>query len=65
MSTKNRLVHEGIKLPSKAPITQNERDRIDMLRCIVGHADPNVQAVQALRRALVEGQRELAPLSIV
>ena len=51
---KERRVVEGFKLPSTAPIMTNERDRIDMLRCIVGDADPppSLVAVQALRVAL-------------
>ena len=51
----DRLVVEGFRLPSTAPITDNERDWIDMLRCIVGDADPSptLPGVQALRRALL------------
>ena len=51
----DRLVVEGFRLPSTAPITDNESDWIDMLRCIVGDADPppRLPAVQALRRALL------------
>ena len=52
--TKERRVVEGFKLPSTAPIMTNERDWIDMLRCIVGDTDPlpSLVAVQALRVAL-------------
>jgi hypothetical protein len=55
MMNNDKLVVEGFKLPSTALITQNERDWIDMLRCIVGDADPppRLPAVQALRRALM------------
>ena len=54
MIRNDRRVVEGFKLPSTAPITPNERDWIDMLRCIVGDADPPpaLVAVQALRVAL-------------
>ena len=54
MRADNRLVYEGFKLPSTNPINQNERDWIDILRCIVGDADPpsRLPAVQALRRTL-------------
>ena len=54
MRNDERRVYEGFKLPSTAPITMNERDWIDMLRCIVGDADPppSLKAVQALRVAL-------------
>ncbi len=54
MMNNDKLVVEGFKLPSTAPITPNERDWIDMLRCIVGDADPppTLLGVQALRRAL-------------
>ena len=49
MSKNDRRVVEGFKLPSTAPITANERDWIDMLRCIVGDADPRPSlVVQAL-----------------
>ena len=60
MKTNDRLVVAGFKLPSTAPITQNERDWIDMLRCIVGDADlpPTLPAVQALRQALLRGWRD-------
>ena len=30
----------GFKLPSTAPLSINERDWIEMLRCIVGDSDP-------------------------
>ncbi len=55
MIRNDRRVVEGFKLPSTAPITPNERDWIDMLRCIVGDADPppSLMAVQALRIILV------------
>ena len=36
----DRRVVAGFKLPSNAPITENERAWIDMLRSIVGDADP-------------------------
>ena len=54
----NRRVVEGFKLPSTAPITTNERDWIDMLRCIAGDADPppTLQAVQAMRVTLTQPQ---------
>ena len=50
----DRRVIEGFKLPSTAAITTNELPWIDMLRCIVGDADPppTLVAVQALRVAL-------------
>ncbi len=56
MMLNDKLVVEGFKLPSTAPITANERDWIDMLRCIVGDADPppRLPAVQAIRNALLE-----------
>ena len=56
MITDNRRVVAGFKLPSTAPITANERDWIDMLRCIVGDADPppTFVAVQAMRVALTQ-----------
>lgn len=59
MTADDRQVLEGFKLPSTDPITGNERDWIEMLRCIVGDADPppTVLAVQALRRALLVGGR--------
>jgi hypothetical protein len=55
MMNNDKRVVEGFKLPSTVPITLNERDWIDMLRCIVGDADPppRLPAVQALRRALM------------
>ena len=56
MNKYNRRVDAGFKLPSTAPITENERAWIDMLRCIVGNADPapTLAGVQALRHALLE-----------
>lgn len=56
MIRNDRRVVEGFKLSSTAPITPNKRDWIDMLRCIVGDADPppTLGAVQALRVALVK-----------
>ena len=58
MSADNRFVYDGFKLPSTNPITENERDWIDMLRCIVGDADPppRLPAVQALQKALLGGR---------
>ncbi len=55
MSLNDRRVVECFKLPSTAPITTNERDWIDMLRCIVGDADPrpSLMTAQALRIILV------------
>lgn len=55
MNADDRLVVEGFKLPSTTSITDNERNWIDMLRCIVGDADPSptLPGVQALRRALL------------
>jgi hypothetical protein len=46
----DRRVVEGFKLPSNAPITANERDRIDMLQWIFGEADPppSLAVLQAL-----------------
>jgi hypothetical protein len=54
MSGDDRRVVEGFKLPSILPATENERAWIEMLRCIVGDADPppTLKAVQALRLAL-------------
>ena len=54
-----RRVVEGFKLPSTAPLPANERDWIDMLRCIVGDADPphKLSAVQALRAGLTDLRR--------
>lgn len=54
MSAWDRLVYEGFKLPSTDPITENELAWIDMLRCIVGDADPppTLAGVQALRMAM-------------
>ncbi|MEO8243092.1 MAG: hypothetical protein ABI832_12340 [bacterium] len=54
MTRDERRVVEGFKLPSTAPITDNELDWIDMLRSIVGDAvpPPSLAAVQALRMAL-------------
>ena len=54
MKVQDRRVVEGFKLPSTAPLTANEWDWIDMLRCIVGDADPppRLSAVQALRVGL-------------
>ena len=54
MTRHYRRVVGRFKLPSTAPITTNERDWIDMLRCIVGNANPppTLAAVQALRVAL-------------
>jgi hypothetical protein len=54
MNGDDRRVVEGFKLPSTRSITENERAWIDMLRCIVGDADPRptLEAVQALRLAL-------------
>ncbi|MEO8245193.1 MAG: hypothetical protein ABI832_23180 [bacterium] len=40
MTSNHRRVVEGFKLPSTAPITRNEQAWIDMLRSIVGDADP-------------------------
>ena len=56
MSADHRRVVEGFKLPSTAAITANEIAWIDMLRCIVGDADPppTLDAVQALRVALAK-----------
>ena len=55
MNKDNRRAVAGFKLPSTAPITENERAWIDMLRCIVGDADPapTLAGVQALRRVLL------------
>ena len=55
MNKDNRRVVAGFKLPSTSPITENERAWIDMLRCIVGDADPapTLADVQALRRVLL------------
>ena len=57
MRKDERRVYQGFKLPSTAPITMNERDWIDMLRSIVGDADPppSLAGVQALRVALARG----------
>ena len=57
MRVNDRRVVKCFKLPSTAPVTTNERDWIDMLRCIVGDADPppSLIAVQALRVALTQG----------
>lgn len=54
MTDRDRRVVEGFRLPSIAPLTENERAWIDMLRAIVGDRDPapTLEAVQALRRAL-------------
>ena len=54
MSAQNRLKVEGFKLPSTDPITESELAWIDMLRCIVGDADPppTCEGVLALRVAL-------------
>ena len=54
MKNDDRRVVAGFKLPSTSPITENERAWIDMLRCIVGDADPapTLAGVQALRQAL-------------
>jgi hypothetical protein len=56
MSADDRRVVEGFKLLSTAAITANETAWIDMLRCIVGDADPppTLGAVQALRVALAK-----------
>ncbi len=56
MSADHRRVVEGFKLPSTAAITANETAWIDMLRTIVGEADPppTLRAVQALRVALAK-----------
>ena len=57
MTGMDRRVVEGFKLPSNAPLTVNERAWIDMLRMIVGDADPKptLSAVQALTAALRSG----------
>lgn len=55
MTGKDRRVVEGFKLPSYAPLTENELAWISMLRAIAGDSDPvpTLAAVQALRQALV------------
>ena len=52
----DKRVVKGFKLPSTAPLTAIERGWIDMLRCIVGDADPppRLSAVQALRVGLTD-----------
>ncbi len=59
MSAKDRYVYEGFKLPSTDPITKNELAWVDMLRPIVGDADPSppLAGVQALRVALMGDRR--------
>lgn len=54
MTETDRKVIEGFKLPSDAPLTLNERAWIDMLRMVVGDADPKptLPAVQALTASL-------------
>ena len=67
MNAQERLVFEGFKLPSTAPFTGNERDWIDMLRCIVGDSDPppTVLGVQALRSALIVDRRGSGATSMI
>ena len=59
MNKDDRRVVAGFKLPSTAPITENERAWIDMLRCIVGDDNPapSLAAVQALRLVLLGSSR--------
>jgi hypothetical protein len=49
-----RRVVDGHKLPDERPPTKNELAWVEMLRAIVGDADPppSLLAVQALRQAL-------------
>ena len=56
MTKGNSHVYEGFKLPSMVPITANETAWIDMLRSIVGDADPppTLDGIQALRMALAK-----------
>ena len=56
MRKDDRRVVEGFKLPSTGPITANEFAWIEVLRLIVGDADPPPAsaAIQAFRRALSE-----------
>ena len=55
MTGEDRRVVEGFKLPSFAPLTENEMAWISMLRAIVGDSDPvpTLAAVQALRETLM------------
>ena len=59
MSARDGLVYGGFKLPSTDPITENELAWIDMLRSIVGDADPppTCEGVLALRVALMNDRR--------
>ena len=55
MTREDRRVVEGFRLPSSAPLIENECAWIEMLSAIVGDRDPapTLEAVQALRQALM------------
>lgn len=58
MMEHDRRVVEGCKLPSTAPLTENERDWIDMLRSVSGDSDPplSVAGAKALRAVMSGGE---------
>lgn len=51
----------GFRLPSERPISQNEMAWIDFLRLVSCDSDPapTLRLVQALRRVIEEGGREI------
>lgn len=60
MSTKDRYVDEGFKLPSTDPRTENEPAWMHLLRSVVGDAapPPTLAGVRALGIALMDDRRE-------
>ncbi len=60
MNSSERNIYEGVKAPSTNSITENEQTWLQLLRSVVGDADPppTLAGVLALGIALMDDRRE-------